>query len=136
MKDTTSDEEVDARVARIAGAISEALSGHVGQRAVTEETLASVCAVLHQIAPHEDSEHLRFMVGSNPDEVVPSNLYTAMRMTYGVHAPSWSECEGGTWTAPDGTCYEWRDGVTYATFPKPLLFLNITLQVEGDEKHG
>lgn len=135
MKDPTAD-EVDAHVARIGEAIRKTLDCYVGRTEVTKELLASICEILRRANPHPDDDHLRFTVGETPDSVVPANLYTAMRMMYGDHAPSWSVCEGGAWTAPDGTGYEWRDGVTYVTVTQPLSVIEITLKVEGDEKHG
>lgn len=135
------DEKIKEYLARVTAEVDKAFEGFIGHTAVTEASLAAICDSLRQVsclqeAPRADDDHLQFMVGVRHDEVVPANLYTAMRMMYGVHAPSWSACEGGSWTAPDGTCYEWRDGSTYATVARPMSVIDITLKVEGDEKHG
>ena len=134
MKDI-SKAEVDERVGQLAEAISKAFDDCIGRRAVTEETLASLCAILRRAAPHADDDNLRFAVGASPDEIVPANLYTALRMTYGIDAPSWETCEDGAWTAPNGMVFEWKDGATRIHVAQPLHRITCGVEVTLPEMH-
>jgi len=108
--------------------IRKTLNAYIGRRVVTEELLSSICDVLRKADTKPDDDHLKFMVGETPDSVVPANLYSCLRMLYGADAPSWVECEGGSWTAPDGSAFKWKDGSLYVTPSKPARSVNITFQ--------
>lgn len=134
MKDPANSDQVAAYLARLSSDIKKACAVYIGQQATAEtnEVFRSIMlqAMSWSDLPVGDDGHLQFAEGDSPDKVVPANLYTAMRMLHGVNAPSWEECQGDEWTAPDGTVYFWKDGETYARLAQPLHQITFTIEAE------
>jgi hypothetical protein len=126
-------ETAQEKIDRISKAVEAAASQFIGKRNVTEATLEEFKqVVLQQLEdfPREDDNRFRFTQGDRPDEIVPDNFYTAMRMYLGGDAPTWQQCQEGHWELEDGTTFTWVDGTTYVKLVKPLNSITFTVEAK------
>ena len=123
------DPRIQEQIDEISSKLKEVFSRYIGHPVTPSD-----CAVIaHGIAAAmpsttADDQNIRFTTGERPYELVPANLYTALRMHLGDAAPSFADCESGSYTTPNGTVYEWKDGGTTVRIPVPMhtITFNVT----------
>jgi hypothetical protein len=124
-------ETIQEKIDRIAKAVDAAANQFIGKRNVTQATLEELKqVVLQQFGeiPCQDDDRFRFIQGARPDEVVPANFYTALRMRLGGSAPTWDQCQDDHWEMEDGTTFKWVDGTIYVKIAKPLNTIKFAIE--------
>jgi hypothetical protein len=115
--------------------LKDVMDEFIGKCVVNMETLERVRQHLLSSfveLPCADDDRFQFTVGKKPDEIVPANLYTALRMYLGFQAPVWDACKDGYWKTEDGTEFFWKDGETVMKLPVPLNSIEVTFEVSKD----
>ena len=112
-------------------AVSDEFIGKVVVTAVALEELKQ--QVLLALVPAPDNDRLRFADGKQPDEIVPANLYTVLRLYLGSSSPSWEDCKDGFWKMDNGTEFSFIDGEARVYVPTALNLVEVTIQVSHKE---